>query len=624
MGGLISAEVVLKPPSPPSEEPLRHHILGTISFDTPFLGMHPGVIVSGISSLFKPPPPMNTKPHAVAAAENKSLHSLVPSPLLMPTGRDKSKLPGREAIPSERREVPDSSDSGYFNQEPVALDYTSHMLATEASISQLSLATPGEGEAANDPNFNPPFENDVRLSNRKGWANFFHFVSKHSDNLFKVTKEYVGSHMEFGSAMADYEGLKSRYLKIRALEDIDDFAPLSPSESGNPQKKLRRVRFVNYYTASTGRLQPPKSKFSMGNIEPRPAFDGASSSVEEGVENMSLSTDSSRISFSVQSEEGGAKPLDVVKETGESSGSSDDEFCEIGPSQFDGIRESSPDMKELEPTPELDPETTPASDHEDIAGQQNEDGNAEVEEAAVPTDPPTIEEDGSKSGDIPAMPTRPEPFDASLYSDEVNRKAAEKEYTRQTKVFEKALKERNNAIKEQAKLKEKREKSARQAREKQVKQEEKIRVKEEKEEMKKQAKQEKKEMKAKVPKNADPASIAMATAAATSAHVDPTKHPDGVMPEGDKSDEHQEKHKRDRRFCVIPHRNADGKRPCWERVYMVGVDEVGAHCGLFFADRPHYEHLISDVGERIKDWVQHAASVREIGKLQSDGPLDVD
>ena len=35
---------------------------------------------------------------------------------------------------------------------------------------------------------------------------------------------------------------------------------------------------------------------------------------------------------------------------------------------------------------------------------------------------------------------------------------------------------------------------------------------------------------------------------------------------------------------------------------MRGVDEVGAHCGLFFIGE-QYEWLVSNVGERIQDWV---------------------
>src|ERR1700712_4588051 len=67
MGGILSAEVALQAPnSPATGKPFRHRILGTISFDTPFLGMHPGVVVSGIGSLFRPAPdPQGAKSPAI-------------------------------------------------------------------------------------------------------------------------------------------------------------------------------------------------------------------------------------------------------------------------------------------------------------------------------------------------------------------------------------------------------------------------------------------------------------------------------------------------------------------------------------------------------------------------------
>lgn len=58
MGGLLAAEVVLLPAT--SEErrregrALEHRILGVINFDVPFLGLHPGIVKSGLASIFKP------------------------------------------------------------------------------------------------------------------------------------------------------------------------------------------------------------------------------------------------------------------------------------------------------------------------------------------------------------------------------------------------------------------------------------------------------------------------------------------------------------------------------------------------------------------------------------------
>ena len=73
------------------------------------------------------------------------------------------------------------------------------------------------------------------------------------------------------------------------------------------------------------------------------------------------------------------------------------------------------------------------------------------------------------------------------------------------------------------------------------------------------------------------------------------------------------KPKKDRRFCLLPNdltRSKD-KDKCWVRVYMEGVDEVGAHCGLFFQGQ-QYESLVGDVGERIGSWIRADATRRMI------------
>ncbi len=57
MGGLLAAEAATDPSNtldPNTGKPRR--IVGVIAFDTPFLGMHPHVVVSGIASLFPKSP----------------------------------------------------------------------------------------------------------------------------------------------------------------------------------------------------------------------------------------------------------------------------------------------------------------------------------------------------------------------------------------------------------------------------------------------------------------------------------------------------------------------------------------------------------------------------------------
>lgn len=535
MGGILSAEVALKPPnSPATGKPFRHQILGTVNFDTPFLGMHPGVIVSGIGSLFRPAPdPPGSKPRQASAS-----------------GANTPSLDSQASVSS-----PSYAASSYAPSRAESED--SSQLSMVPSITS-PLATP----SPNDPYFNPPFPNDVRLPERKGWNNVLHFISKHSDGLTSATKQYFMSHLEFGGCLADYPGLKNRYDKLRALENVDELSGRS-SIGYNPPK--RQVRFVNYYTASTGRPKPPK--IPPGHMMDK---DGQLKPIEVEMQDMALAeTHSPAHTPRISVEEHGdgtitPQPLDGAAESsqvkeqienlGESSGVQDD-FQE--PAKMRHI-DSMPmeDDEDPLPLPSPVPETPSA-----------------VEPIPEPPLPP-----------IPAIPTEPSPIDLTLYTDKDSRKLAEKEQKRIMKVYTQALKDRETAIKDRKKLLEKREKKARQDREKALKAEEKERLKEEKEEEKRKA-----TINPEAPRGRQ-ASVA--------------------------SSVQDDKPKRDKKFCMLPPEYGGKRDKCWVRVYMEGVDEVGAHCGLFFPG-PQYESLVGDVGARIEKWVLEDATKRVV--LEGEG-----
>ena len=67
MGGLLIAEAALDP------SPVARRIIGLLAFDTPYLGMHPHVVVSGIASLLPkkevPGPPSVTAQGMQAESE---------------------------------------------------------------------------------------------------------------------------------------------------------------------------------------------------------------------------------------------------------------------------------------------------------------------------------------------------------------------------------------------------------------------------------------------------------------------------------------------------------------------------------------------------------------------------
>ena len=533
MGGILSAEVVLQPPSLPINRRFRHRILGTISFDTPFLGMHPGVVVSGIGSLFRP----------------------APDP---PGSRTGSLSPAGASSPSINGPASTASLAG-------TLSDSNTMYQGSDAQSMTSLATP----PPNDPYYNAPFPNDVRIPERKGLENFLHFVNKHAEGvglsgklsgLTSATSQYFMSHLEFGGCLADYPGLMNRYSRLRALEDVDELAERNDSAKRNQSSQRR---FVNYYTASTGRLKPPRH--SAAEV---PLNDNTAAS-EAGMSNLSLQDSEIQPLTSVENTTTTDPNIDSaddihlqqveeqMQELGDSSGVQEDASQQL------------PEMRHIDSMPIQEDEDIPMA----VLSHTEDKDNVNATVPKIPTEPPLPA--------IPDAPTEPEPIDLNLYTDKDSRKIAEKEHKRVMKAYNQALKDRESALKDRRKLIEKREKKARQEEEKQMKAQEKQRLKEAKEEEKRQA-----ILNPKSPKGKENAAK--------------VEEPEKL-----------EKPKKDRKFCVLPAKSGGKRDICWVRVYMEGVDEVGAHCGLFFPG-PQYESLVGNVGERIETWVKEDEAKRAV------------
>ncbi|KAK4507618.1 hypothetical protein PRZ48_001353 [Zasmidium cellare] len=519
MGGLLSAEVVLMPSLRPASRPLNHRIIGTINFDVPFLGMHPGVVKSGLASIFK----------------------------------------SSEETPGDRWE--DQAQDPKENEGPSQ--------SPRPSTPSPRLDTFWDKA---DPNFNPKFTNDVILPVRKGWKSALHFVNKHSDDLIKSTKKLISSHMEFGGAMANYGELKTRYARIRALEVEDGRVRQTITEDGVPP----RVRFVNYYTASTGRPKRPSS--SHHRLSPSP-HGSRSSSKASG---SRASTSSKR-----QSKDGSLHPGDAVG----------------------GV--SAPEAK---------------SSTTDVA-QEGQEGDHSPVAQELPVEPPPL-------GDL------------SYIQDENIRKLVVEDHRKAVERYEKALKQREPVGKTEEKPREElkveetkvekqpeRKPSPKPALKPESEmthsEREALRLEKERQRMEAEARR----MRGEKDPPEEPAPAPAPAPVRPSASVQPSidsipriesrtesfapstvgtasTYDSSLLTPQESRDNAPAKPKKDRKFCTLPPKDANGERdPCWVRVYMKDVDEVGAHCGLFFVDE-RYERLVGDVAERIERWVNEESGFR--------------
>ncbi|KAK2036238.1 hypothetical protein LZ31DRAFT_589447 [Colletotrichum somersetense] len=671
MGGLLAGEVAMMPNRHPyRRQPYKHRILGTISLDSPFLGLHPGIIVAGISSLFRPASPAEEKHDQLDASSNYL--------------------------------SPNNSNLASPNPSMSTLETTSS-LGTELSphpSNSPSLSSNGLPQRP-DPTFNPPFFNDLNLKDRSFMKRLGHFAKKHShEGIWDATKNHVMSHLEYGGCLADYPGLNARYNKLRAMESVDPLQHMGDGANyGNDVNKPppTRVRFVNYYTLSTGRPKKPKTPDSSKSPEspasPGERFvDAPNNTLEVSSQLSPAAASTPRISVE-DSDDG--KSMELLE-----------------PIPMEDVDEKLSALHE-EQQARFGHESTGASKSMDALrrGQSQDAPEAKgkeketLDDGATPREPPPIAEQGNvaapEKGDnqeatpvgdvmdepelppIPDLPEQPTPPDLDRYTDKDARKQAEREGKRAQKAYESAVKSRDKAIKERQKLVEKRRKKAEKEAQKEaqriekeeqrLQKEEQKRMQEEEAAKKKEAKEAQKqetqaegearrlaeearrmekearrlrgeplepEPEAEVEKQPEHEGVAgteahiaatIIAAAAAAAPASVTAQADrppaaaassstgggtsssaaGSKAAAPAATADAGKPKKERKFCTLPRKVSGRRDETWVPVTMQGMDEVGAHCGLFLPG-PHYDGLIGDVGERIVGWVQDDLSVRAI------------
>lgn len=583
MGGLLCAEIALMPPSQPAKRVLNHRILGTINFDVPFLGMHPGVVKSGLSSLFSPA----EEPRDVTADDSSAASS--------------------------------SGASGDNHGPPSRTD---------------TLWSGGKA----DPNYNPHFGNDVVLPVRKGWQSAWHFINKHSDDLTGAAKKLITSHLEFGGAMANYSELKTRYARIRALEEEDDRIRQSVVEGGLPQ----RIRFVNYYTASTGRSKNPHRNKSP-SLNPKTPGSRESTTI--------ASTDLSGRAMRREDCVGGSevdgsdldRGYDVERPRSTSSSIQDNDeqrARNLSPDKkVRSTRSPSPiGMMSLSPRAEPeDPEEECDDALETLTIGESAPGTAIASSSSASLSKPTSSLPSGLEDLLPPLPEAPPPLNVSFITDKATRKLVEKEHAKAVKDYEKVVKNRTKLIQDHAKAKEKQAKKDQKATSKVERKEsearkevdtdlthserEALRLEHERQRMEGEGRRMRgetspeREVTPDVTMRPGTQSRQLSTVKTFTMHSVNTQDSDSLAPEKIKIEDKSPP--KDRMFCTLPPKDSNGERdPCWVRVYMKNVDEVGAHCGLFFVDE-RYEKLVGDVAERIEGWVKVDIDIRMLESMKA-------
>ncbi|KAF8065017.1 hypothetical protein FPV67DRAFT_1501168 [Lyophyllum atratum] len=187
MGGLLAAEAATHASNNPGTKPTR--IIGMMAFDTPYLGMHPHVVITGIASLFQGDEGKKTETEMNDTTEVTIVDGNVTDSWdAFKNNLDAEARPASlVASGSNPRTSPIPSQSSTFSSQlsPSSLPFVDRTMAFLTSHS-------------NDPL--------VR------WAR------KHADDPFSASKRWIVEHFQFGSCMFDPSGLKDRYSRLVAWQ----------------------------------------------------------------------------------------------------------------------------------------------------------------------------------------------------------------------------------------------------------------------------------------------------------------------------------------------------------------------------------------------------------------------
>ncbi|KAJ6037188.1 hypothetical protein N7540_001467 [Penicillium herquei] len=148
------------------------------------------------------------------------------------------------------RIIPDGIKSMFPMKDPLPEE---NLADEQESLGMEPAYRPAAPGSKPSPNFNRPWRNDKRQPDRGLLGGMKHFINKkkNEDNFAKSVFERIISPARFASCVNNYSDLRRRYQRLKELEKAEFSAG--------------RIRFINYYTSSTGRRQKEKSSKSQEN-----------------------------------------------------------------------------------------------------------------------------------------------------------------------------------------------------------------------------------------------------------------------------------------------------------------------------------------------------------------------
>ncbi|PVG01563.1 hypothetical protein CPB86DRAFT_79377 [Serendipita vermifera] len=238
MGGLLVAEAAT------DSRPVARRIIGLLAFDTPYLGMHPHVVISGIASLFqkkeeeekkemqqkgqtdaagtpRPPAPSAQGLQAEQDINDNDAVNFVKPHDAFPSDPTPPNLTSATSDISHEQRLPVVLPSSRPSSPPVSPSHSAMLSPSDAASSHQSKTSATSWLTCTAQSFFQKHADDP----------FIRFLTKHSDAPVSAVSRWVVEHFEFGFAMFDYAELIDRYHRLEKWDgDWVNYWSVTPGE----------------------------------------------------------------------------------------------------------------------------------------------------------------------------------------------------------------------------------------------------------------------------------------------------------------------------------------------------------------------------------------------------------